>query len=106
MAKNNNNKRVTGVVATSIAMYEGVFASLIGLFIAILWSLRTTVDIANQTQSVLAGLTFGLTAGIVSIIVLPLIYFGIGWVIGLIHGAIFNIVAGTAGGIGIKVEDE
>ena len=100
------NKRITSVKATTLALYEGVFAALIGLVIAFIVGLKSSIDVAQQTESVLGGLTFGLTAGVVTIIVVPLIYFGIGWIIGLIHGFVFNIVSQTSGGIVIKLEDE
>lgn len=105
MAK-KTNKKVVGINASTLATFEGTFLGIIGLGVAILHSLRNTVDMADQTQSVLAGLAFGLATGIIAIIVLPLIYFGIGWVFGYIHGFIFNVVAETSGGLLIKLEDE
>jgi hypothetical protein len=51
-------------------------------------------------------MAFGLTAGIISIIVLPFIYFAFGWLIGLIHGWIFNIVLGASGGVAFQLDDE
>lgn len=104
MAKKSTIK-VSGVRAGSIAMFEGTFAAIIGLAIAVLFSLNKTVEMADATDSVLAGLAFGVGAGIVSILVLPLIYFGIGWVIGYIHGWVFNAVAGSSGGIDLHVEE-
>lgn len=105
MAKNKGNRRVTGVKSSTLAMFEGVFGSIIGLGIAIMYSLRTTVEFTEQTDSVFRGLAFGATAGIVSIIVLPLIYFAFGWVIGYIHGFIFNVVAENSEGLVFRMED-
>lgn len=104
MAKSRSLK-VTGVKASTLAMFEGTFAGVIGLGVAILYSLNTTVKLANSTNSVLTGLAFGITAGIVSILVLPFIYFGIGWVVGYLHGFIFNVIVTSSGGIGLDVED-
>ena len=98
-------KKITAVKASSIAMFEGTLASLIGLIVAVMYSLNTTIDIAASTQSTLKGLTFGVATGIVSIIVVPLIYFGLGWIIGYLHGCIFNVVAQSSGGIELKIED-
>jgi hypothetical protein len=97
--------KVTGVNASTVAAFEGTFASIIGLGVAILFSMQATVELANSTQSVLRGFAFGLSAGIVSIIVLPLIYFGIGWIIGYIHGWIINIVLKNAGGVKFDIEE-
>lgn len=101
-----SNKRIVGVRSSTLALFYGTFMSIIGLGVAIMHSLRTTVDIAESTQSVLSGFAFGLATGIVSILVLPLIYFGFGWIVGLFHGFVFNVVSENSGGISIRVEDE
>ncbi len=105
MAKKNNT-RITGVKSSSIAMFEGVFGSIIGLGIAIMYSLNTTVEYTEATDSVFAGLALGATAGIVSIIVLPFVYFALGWVTGYIHGFMFNVLAENSEGIVIRTEIE
>ena len=104
MARSKNLK-VIGIKSSTLANFEGSFGAIIGLGIAIIHSLNTTVDVASETQSVLSGLAFGLAAGLVSVIVLPLIYFGLGWIVGYIHGFIFNVVAETSGGLVVKTED-
>lgn len=106
MAKKNNNTRIVGIKSSTLAMFEGAFFGIIGLGVAILHSLRTTIDIAESTQSVLSGFALGLATGIVSIIVLPLIYFGVGWVIGYLNGFVFNVIAETSGGLVFRTEDE
>jgi len=105
MAKSVNNRRVVGVKPTSWGMLIGTFWSIIGLAVAIMFSLRTTVSIADSTSSVLAGLTFGLASGVVAIIVVPFVYFAIGWVIGVIQGYILNVVLQSSGGVVLTVED-
>jgi hypothetical protein len=104
MAKARKTK-VTGVKASSIAMFEGTFGALIGLSVAILYSLAGTIELASSTSSVLTGLVFGMAAGVVAIIVVPLVYFAIGYVVGYVHGFIFNAVAGASGGIELELED-
>lgn len=104
MAKDKTLK-VKGVKASTVAMFEGTLASIIGFAVAILFSLQATVELAESTQSVLRGFAFGLGAGIVSIIVLPLIYFGIGWLVGYLHGWIFNVVLVSSGGLQFDVEE-
>ncbi len=105
MAKKNNT-RVVGIKTSTLATFEGTFFGIIGLGVAIMHSLRTTVEVAESTQSVISGMAFGLATGIVSIIVLPLIYFAIGWVFGALHGFVFNVVAESSGGLVLRVEDE
>lgn len=97
---------VVGVKASSIAMFEGTLAGIIGLGVAIIYSLGRTFELAASTNSVLSGLAFGLATGIVSIVVLPLVYFGVGWLFGYLHGWIFNTVVASSGGIEIHTEDK
>ena len=103
MAQNTQDTQVniTGVNAGTIALFEGTFAAAIGLFIAILYSLRVTFELSEETNSLLAGLSLGLLSGAVGLIVLPFIYFAVGWLIGYLHGIIFNAVINVSGGIGI-----
>lgn len=105
MAK-STNQRVTGIKTSTLAMFEGTFAAVLGLGVAILHSLRNTVEMADATDSVLTGLTFGVATGIVAILVVPLLYFAIGWVIGAIHGFVFNVIAETSGGLVFRATEE
>lgn len=99
------NSRVVGVKSATLALYEGAFAGVIGLGVAIMWSLRSTLSYSAQTGSVLEGMVFGLAAGIVSIFVLPFVYFAFGWVMGYLHGFIFNVISETSGGIVLRIEN-
>lgn len=101
----SSTKKLTGLRAGSVAMFEGTFAALVGLAVAILYSLSGTIELTQATNSVLTGLAFGLTAGIVALVVVPLVYFAFGWVIGYLHGFIFNVVAGASGGIDLDFEE-
>ena len=98
---NDNEVMITGVKASTVALFEGTFASAIGLFVAIVFSLRTTINLSQETNSVLAGLSLGLLSGAVSIIVLPFVYFAIGWLVGYLHGIVFNAIVNASGGIAI-----
>lgn len=101
----SSTKKVTSVRASSFATFIGTFWAIIGLGIAIMYSLNGTIEYAQSTNSMLAGLAFGLTAGVVSMIVLPLIYFAFGWVIGYLQGWVFNVVVANSGGIIFDIED-
>lgn len=100
------NKRIVKVNAMTVAMFQGVFAAIVGLGVAVLHSLKATVHVAQSTDSVITGMSFGLAAGIVSIIVVPLLYFALGWVVGLVQGWLYNVVLGTSGGVVVQLEDE
>ena len=100
------NKRVVTLKPTSFALFQGSFAAILGLAVAVLYSLQTTVHVAKATNSVLQGMTFGLASGALSIILLPFLYFAIGWLIGLVQGWVFNAVLGVSGGLVIGMQDE
>lgn len=106
MSKNSdrNALKIVGVKANTIALFEGVLGAAIGLVVAVLYALQATVHLTHATSSVLAGLTFGMAAGIVSIIVLPLVYFGIGWLIGYLHAWVFNAIVRESEGIVVYTE--
>ncbi len=106
MAANKLNKKVTGVKSSTVAMFEGVFAAILGLGVAILYSLQSTITYTQETERLLGGMVFGVSVGIISMIVVPLVYFAIGWVIGYFHGFIFNVVAENSGGIVLRIEDQ
>ena len=106
MVNRKNNKRVVEVKETSLASFEGTFAAILGLGVAILHSLRTTVNVADSTNSVVSGMALGLATGVISILVLPFIYFAIGWIVGLVHAWVFNVVLGASGGLVFNLEDE
>jgi len=101
-----NKKRVVGIKPATFAMFQGTFAALIGFGIAILYSLKETFAVTQETSSVLTGMAFGLGVGVVSMFVLPLIYFAFGWLIGFIQGWLFTVVASVSGGIVVDLEDE
>lgn len=102
----SSSKEVTilGVKPSTLALFEGTLAGAIGLFVAVLFGLRATIGLTQETSSVLAGLSLGLSAGVVAIIVVPLVYFAIGWVLGYLHGWVFNVIVGETRGITIYTD--
>ncbi len=106
MAKSVNQKRLTQIKASTWAAFQGTFAAVLGLGVAILHSIDSIARVADSTDSVLQGMAFGLATGIVSIVVLPLVYFAIGWVVGYVQAWAFNVILGAAGGISVELTDE
>lgn len=76
---------VVGVKASSIAMFEGTLSGIIGLGVAIVYSLGKTFELAASTNSVLAGMAFGLALVSLAFWCYPLVYSGIGWVLGYLR---------------------
>lgn len=106
MAKNDKNLvRVVGVKPTTIGMLQGTLFMLIGLVVAIAVLASDSIAFAGETQNMLKGLIFGLTNDVLVIILVPLLYFLGGWVLGLIYGFIINLLLSTSGGIVLKTRD-
>ncbi len=105
MAK-TETKRLISVKPATVAMFQGLFAAVLGLGVAILYSMRATVGVASETSSMLAGMAFGLSVGALSLIALPFVYFALGWVVGYVQGWFYNTILGASGGIVIEVQDE
>lgn len=91
-------KRV-GVVSVG-KLYGAILASiglLAGLLVAAVGSLGSGLASASGT-SVLPFAGFGIAA----VIVLPIVYGIIGFISGLVGGALYNLFAGLVGGIEIE----
>lgn len=107
MAKSTTSLlRVTGLKATTLGTLQGTLFSIIGLVVAISYSVSATVRFAESTESILRGMTFGLAHGFVTITLIPVIYFLIGWVIGFFYGVIINALLSSSGGLVLKTEDD
>jgi hypothetical protein len=103
---NQKEVRLNGIRPTSVAMFEGTFGAVLGLAVAILYLLRGTVVYTQATDSLLQGLLLGLTVGAFSIIVLPVVYFIIGWVFGIVNGFVFNLILQASGGLRLDVGND
>ncbi len=95
-------------------MYGFVFAFL-GLLAAIPFSVLTLASAAGSTSyaasqaevplNVAAG--FGIPAvflGLGGLVLLPLLYGIVGFVVGFLHALIYNFIAGFAGGLMIETD--
>lgn len=104
MAAKEVAQNIVGVKPSTIALVQATFGAVLGLGIAVLRSLQATVAFGKETESVLAGLSFGVASGIVLVIVLPLVYFGIGWLLGYLNGWVLNFVVRASGGVVVYTE--
>lgn len=104
--KSEDTVRVVGIKPSSVAMLQGTLSMLFGLVAAILFSISSTVHWAQETDSVLRGLTFGIASGFIAIIAVPIVYFAIGWVLGWIQGFLLNALVSMSGGLVLKTEKE
>lgn len=108
MAKqaNVNSVRIVGVKPTTIGTLQGTFFALIGLASVIFYTVGASANMTEATDSLFKGLTLGLARGIVAIIVVPLVYFAVGWIIGFFQGLVLNAVVSLSGGVVVDTVDE
>lgn len=106
MEQHNREVRIHNVRPSTIAAFEASFGAILGLVIAFMAWIGTTVQYTQATDSLLSGLLMGMTAGVLTLMILPLIYAAIGWVVGYVQALIFNLVIATSGGIALSVADE
>jgi hypothetical protein len=88
----------------SLGKFMGFLYGLLGLLIGAVVSLFSLLGFAAQNQAQgqgQAALLIGVGVG--SIIVFPLLYGFLGFLGGIIFGALFNLVASMAGGIEIEL---
>jgi hypothetical protein len=89
-------KRVEPVSAAKIA---GVLYALMGLLLALLFAaIGSMAGGLAQSYLPFAGV------GVAAIIILPIVYGCIGFVMTLIMAALYNLVAGWVGGLEIQAE--
>ncbi|HEV8600055.1 MAG TPA: hypothetical protein VGQ69_11890 [Gemmatimonadales bacterium] len=88
-------KRIEPVQCAKMA---GTLYALLGFIIGLIFSLFAL------TGGAAAGLPFGAAFGIGAVILLPLLYGCIGFIMSLIMAAFYNLVAGWVGGLEIQVE--
>ncbi len=96
---------IKSVKPTSLALFVGVAWGLIGLTVALIAAVGWSIAFGETTDSFIKGMLFGMTAGLMTVILLPLIYFAIGWLIGVVYGWLFNVVAGLSGGIEFNTKE-
>jgi hypothetical protein len=93
--------RSVGVL--SVGKISGAIGVIIGLFMGAIVAMMSAAGIAMQNQGngpPLPAVFFGLGA----IVFIPLFYGVAMFVIGLIYGAVYNLIAGVVGGIEMEFE--
>lgn len=97
--------RITAVNVGSLALFEGLLAATIGFLLSLAAWLGLAWHYTATTDSLLRGLLWGFSPGILALIVDTVIYFVAGWIIGLVNGALFNLVTNWMAGIEVGTEE-
>ena len=96
--------RITHIGPVSVAkvafVLYGVLGLIFGAFFAAVSLLGAGLGAAHGEESALLGAAFGVGA----VILLPLLYGGLGAVMGLFMAWLYNIVAGFVGGVEVRTE--
>lgn len=106
MAQGTSLTRVIGIKPTTVGALQGTFFALLGLVTAVSYTISASVEFTESTESILRGLTLGFAHGFVAIILVPVIYFAVGWVIGFIYGYVLNTIIRSSGGLVIETVAE
>lgn len=87
----------------SLAKISGVLYALMGLLLGGIFSLVSVVGGAFAPQGSDAGMA-GMLFGAAAIVVLPIFYGLLGFIMSLIGAALYNLIAGWVGGIELEVQ--
>ncbi len=88
--------KMLGAIYAAIGLLAGLVISLISMFGGLA---------AMQSEAGISGGVAGAILGVGSIIILPLLYGGMGFIGGALAAVIYNIFAGVAGGIRLDVDN-
>ena len=84
--------RLERINPATLAIFEGGIGALWGLALSMVVFIQVSVFGAALTDNMLQGLMFGFSATAASLVLIPLFYFGIGWVLGYMHALISNVI--------------
>jgi hypothetical protein len=93
----SNIRSITRIEPGQFALIMGVTYVLIGIIIGVLMYLFTSM--------IPMPAPFGSAARGIGVIFIPIVYGIIGYICGFIGAMIYNLVAGTVGGIKVTVSD-
>ncbi len=93
-----------GVV--SLGKLIGTYAAIIGLLVGIVSSISGLVAvIANNDYSVLQNIFYSIAILAAGFILVPIVWFILGWIQGALIALVFNVVVTGSGGLSMTVEE-
>jgi len=87
----------------SMAKMLATLYAVIGFLIGLIFALLSMVG-AGLASSDGGGAFFGLIFGVGAVIILPILYGFFGFIGGALMSALYNLIAGMAGGIELELE--
>jgi hypothetical protein len=95
---------ITRVGPLSAAKIVGVLYVAIGVVIGLVFACIGLVGAAAAFQRDAGGGAFGALFGIAAIVVFPVFYGGLGFVVTLVMTSLFNVAASLVGGVEISID--
>ena len=92
----------------SFAKFQTILMAMIGLLIGIMVAFFGFIFQAFAGRFIEEGASdfgmFGMGLGLAALFILPLLYAVMGFIVGVIGGALFNLVCKISGGIKVELE--
>lgn len=101
-------KTLKRIDVLSLAKFQTVLMALMGLLVGVFVAFFGFLFQAFAGRFVEGGEALpalGAGLGVAALFILPIVYAVIGFIAGLIGGALFNLVAAITGGIKVQLED-
>lgn len=92
---------IRSVVPLSVAKVAGALYAMLGLIIGAMISLIAVAGGLSNLGS--EGAVFSVIFGMGAVVLLPILYGGMGFVMSLVMAWLYNVVAGMVGGVEIDV---
>jgi len=89
----------------SVALFAGVLAAVVSLFMVVLAWGMTLIDFASVEAYFPNLFNWNEGSGLLAIIFVPLVNFVVGWVWGAVIAWLYNIALGSSKGVKIEVEE-
>jgi Transmembrane domain of unknown function (DUF3566) len=86
-----------------VAMVDGFIGLIAGIIFALFALMGMSIGAMAQSENSGMPAFFGAFFGVGAVIILPLLYACMGFIVGLISAAIYNLVAGWVGGIQVEL---
>ncbi|MBN2346188.1 MAG: hypothetical protein JXO51_07330 [Candidatus Aminicenantes bacterium] len=100
-------KTLKRIDVISFAKFQTVLMAIIGVLAGVMFAFFGFIFQAfagRLTQGDIPWAGFGAGMGLAALVILPLVYAVIGFISGIIGGALFNLVSAISGGIKVDLE--
>jgi hypothetical protein len=101
-------KTLKKIDVMSFAKFQTILMAMIGLLVGVMVAFFGFIFQAFAGRFIEEGAydfgMFGMGMGLAALFILPLIYAAMGFIVGVIGGALFNLVCKISGGIKVELE--